>query len=85
MRTLLSAKHTFGIAVSPLWRAVCVKILSEDYGSGTNQMGGFVGGAPFCKWPILGLGGFFIFIFVFQELRIKSKISLGTVASSLLI
>ena len=48
-------------------------------------MGGFVGGAPFCKWPILGLGGFFIFIFVFQELRIKSKISLGTVASSLLI
>ena len=42
-----------------IWRAVCVKILSEDYGSGTNQMGGFVGGAPFLQmadfwtWRIL--------------------------------
>ena len=61
------------------------KFFLKDYGSGTNQMGGFVGVAPFCKWPILGLGGFFNFIFVFQELRIKSKISLGTIASSLLI
>ena len=42
-------------------------------------------GLKFCKWPILGLGGFLDFIFVFQELRIKSKISLGTIASGLLI
>ena len=49
----------------------------------------------FCRWgSIFANGrfldledsrGFFDFIFVFQELRIKSKISLGTVASSLLI
>ena len=45
------------------------KFFLKDYGSGTNQMGGFVGGAPFLQ--MAGLGGFFYFfdfIFVFQEL-----------------
>ena len=56
------------------------KFFLKNYDSGTNQMGtgGFLGGAPFLQmadsWTWEDS-----FIFVFQELRIKSKLSLGTI------
>lgn len=45
---------------SMLQRTVCLKHHSEKYGSGTNHMGGFVGGALFAN----GLGGFFLMIYI---------------------
>ena len=76
MRKLRDKAGTYGVPFVS-------KFFLKDYGSGTNQMGGFVGGLHFCKWPILG--GFIDFIVVFHVLRVKSKISFGTIASSLFI
>ena len=44
----------------------------KNYGNGTYQMGGFVGGAHFANGRFLDLVDSLILLFVFHDLSIKS-------------